>query len=880
MDPRRYSGSYARPVSQYYNDDSNLVNYAPLTGKRQSFAARAGQPPPHMIDPQPDHRKDREHGEHLATSNKLHERLAPLHTQETEYQSHRSPLSPASPLSPHSGSDRRGSVPHRSPLQQLEGKLSDISKEERRARLQELEYHANEKESANQSKRVNSYRTTQASKPRQLPINTASARNPSDSGPERRYASDPIGNRGRTVNQGSAYDSINRENVHLGKHGVGKYSHHSRNSSDPSQTQHLPRRSYDGDTAVRRSMNEDPRMSRERRAHVDMECRGSKAYRHRSRDAGFAGAAAAMAVANPSSKLDRTEGHENSRRFSDQKQRRSWSLTRGGNKKEQQQQQQQRLSVPYDNVKGDQHEGNIPASQQKLYADRTGKKQGLKAAINHQEPDPLPPSAVETHSPHGPPYQIPPQTAGGQHARARVGFDTATATPVQVPGPSKKHHGLRGLLHGNHENPREYQRTNAFDEWRRAGTAKLTLNDLMPMDTHEQDSSNSSTWWERRQTSQRSSLGTAPGAYDGPYEEEASSFKPPLYLKCGPLLRYTGIRREQPTTSSHSNTGGREIWRGSVMIVTLDGHSSYESVPVLRLFAQPMDPLPAQPPLPQEGSEDRPSEHFDPIAGQVKVSRTGRPLFVKHVDHLDGGVDFSRVEDETGLFETTFSQGLELQQDPNGQTYKQPAKRRSRIRRRDGEKAGKYREVKAARLHSERGATFWRFNIEVELGSAQARVAYRINRGPAVGFWVPARGETMNIMFHSCNGFSLSVDPNQFSGPDPLWRDVLNQHQIRPFHVMIGGGDQIYNDAAMRDTELFKDWLNTKDHISKHKADFSEEMQAELEEFYLNRYSMWFSQGLFGLANSQIPMINIWDDHDIIDVSSRRIMYCEIFLTR
>ena len=28
---------------------------------------------------------------------------------------------------------------------------------------------------------------------------------------------------------------------------------------------------------------------------------------------------------------------------------------------------------------------------------------------------------------------------------------------------------------------------------------------------------------------------------------------------------------------------------------------------------------------------------------------------------------------------------------------------------------------------------------------------------------------------------------------------------------------------------------------------------------------MWFSQGLFGMANSQIPMVNMWDDHDIID---------------
>ena len=31
-----------------------------------------------------------------------------------------------------------------------------------------------------------------------------------------------------------------------------------------------------------------------------------------------------------------------------------------------------------------------------------------------------------------------------------------------------------------------------------------------------------------------------------------------------------------------------------------------------------------------------------------------------------------------------------------------------------------------------------------------------------------------------------------------MWRDVLNNHQTRPFHVMVGGGDQIYNDAVMR----------------------------------------------------------------------------------
>lgn len=78
---------------------------------------------------------------------------------------------------------------------------------------------------------------------------------------------------------------------------------------------------------------------------------------------------------------------------------------------------------------------------------------------------------------------------------------------------------------------------------------------------------------------------------------------------------------------------------------------------------------------------------------------------------------------------------------------------------------------------------------------------------------------------------------------------------------MIGGGDQIYNDAVMSQTTLFQEWLELKNPHHKHGAKFSLEMQEELESFYLDRYSMWFSQGLFGMANSRIPMINMWDDH-------------------
>lgn len=205
-----------------------------------------------------------------------------------------------------------------------------------------------------------------------------------------------------------------------------------------------------------------------------------------------------------------------------------------------------------------------------------------------------------------------------------------------------------------------------------------------------------------------------------------TSFSPPLNIKCGPLLRYTGLRRAEGT-SKISTAKERETWRGSVMIVTTDDMSDYSPQPVIRLFFEP------------------------------KSDATGTKVGPGRATSDFPGVGNPRNE--------------------------QPLSK-------NGEGMRKYREVEATKLHAERGVTFWRFNIEVELGNQQTRIGYRINRGPSITFWVPANGETMNIMFHSCNGFSLSVNPDDFCGPDPLWSDVLREHQQKPFHVMLGGGDQ------------------------------------------------------------------------------------------
>lgn len=427
-----------------------------------------------------------------------------------------------------------------------------------------------------------------------------------------------------------------------------------------------------------------------------------------------------------------------------------------------------------------------------------------------------------------------------------------------------RHHGLSDMFHNR---PRQqsisfkqaFDRARPIDEWKNAGVASLTLKD---MDLESEDNPDKNkAWWEggssARRRSKRSS-GTT-GAYDGVADDTRQPvFEPRLFLKCGPLLRYTGLRKVRVEKPGRS--GEMETWRGTVMIVTEDAQSSYEQVPTLRLFSQPMSLLPPPPDRIDDDDGELAPEYVDPLAGLTAISRTGKSRYVRPIDHIEPEKDLSRIEDDNGLFENSPSL-IDL---PDGRSIKSPNNRARGI---DGEKGGKFKEVKGHRLHTdlERGVTFWRFYLEIELGEEQAHVAYRINRGAPIGFWVPARGHSMNVMFHSCNGFSLSVKPDEFSGPDPLWRDVLNTHQSRPFHVMIGGGDQIYNDRVMIETTHFAEWLRMKNPHEKHHTEFTPEMAHELETFYLNRYCMWFSQGLFGMANSQIPMVNVWDDHDIID---------------
>ncbi|KAJ1660599.1 hypothetical protein IWQ61_000493 [Dispira simplex] len=163
--------------------------------------------------------------------------------------------------------------------------------------------------------------------------------------------------------------------------------------------------------------------------------------------------------------------------------------------------------------------------------------------------------------------------------------------------------------------------------------------------------------------------------------------------------------------------------------------------------------------------------------------------------------------------------------------------------------------------------TFWRFPFRLQLTERERVVNYSINNGVQYSFTLPSATQPWRWMFFSCNGFSESIkDPQaELGGPNPLWDDFLAKHAQRPFHVMVGGGDQLYCDGVWKVPELAP-FLNNKDKKKRKVIPFSPQMQHAVEQYYFERYVYVFLyESSFRHAVSSVPYAMMIDDHDIFD---------------
>ncbi|KAH9857680.1 hypothetical protein C2E23DRAFT_286396 [Lenzites betulinus] len=287
---------------------------------------------------------------------------------------------------------------------------------------------------------------------------------------------------------------------------------------------------------------------------------------------------------------------------------------------------------------------------------------------------------------------------------------------------------------------------------------------------------------------------------------------PYLQFMAGPLLRYDTVN-------------DRGVWRGAAMVVTADAGSVYEPLPTLTYHWDP--------------SREREAAH---VKRHVSTRQHGKSFDLgPHPADPLSNVSPASPTHENGMFS-----GPDPEQ----------------------------RSVPGQELYVYYGNggtfTFWRFMIEIPLTSHEMKIYYTINNGLELNFHVPGRDQNMRWAAYSCNGFSSGVNSDDFRGPgfksgyDPVWMDLLAHHAEEPFHALVGGGDQLYCDSIIREPEL-QDWVNQTKPEAKRNYVLTDEMRLAIDRFYFNHYCQSFRSGAFARANSTIPMLNMLDDHDLID---------------
>ncbi|KAF8522090.1 hypothetical protein BU17DRAFT_45307 [Hysterangium stoloniferum] len=280
---------------------------------------------------------------------------------------------------------------------------------------------------------------------------------------------------------------------------------------------------------------------------------------------------------------------------------------------------------------------------------------------------------------------------------------------------------------------------------------------------------------------------------------------PHLQVMCGPLLRYDTV-----------NAQG--YYRGACLLVTADAGSIYDPHPNLSLEWDPDRPQPVR----------RMNTNRSRLISLRRIGPKTTELSDGLPSVISGPLGYGTVSDDGYV-----SSG------PRAQKTVVP-----------GQEIWVYHQASTT-------CTFWRFLFEIPLTETEMSVRYRINQGAELEFWVPGRSQNLRWAAHSCNGFSAGINPDDFRGPgfssgtDPVWTDLLNKHVERPFHVLVGGGDQIYCDALTREPEL-QEWVHNKSPASKKAYPMTEVCCRVVHIFYFNHYCVVFRSGAFAQANCSI----------------------------
>jgi hypothetical protein len=159
--------------------------------------------------------------------------------------------------------------------------------------------------------------------------------------------------------------------------------------------------------------------------------------------------------------------------------------------------------------------------------------------------------------------------------------------------------------------------------------------------------------------------------------------------------------------------------------------------------------------------------------------------------------------------------------------------------------------------------TAFAFRFSVPLQVAESRFTYTIG-GQTYEVALPARETVPRLAYSSCNGtWSLKRQAGK-KDRNALWRRMAKMHGEKPFHLLLQGGDQVYADGVIAKIPELKEWAELAPDAADC-ADFTPKMERNLERFYFGIYVDNWALPEIAHMLARVPMMAMWDDHDIID---------------
>ena len=121
----------------------------------------------------------------------------------------------------------------------------------------------------------------------------------------------------------------------------------------------------------------------------------------------------------------------------------------------------------------------------------------------------------------------------------------------------------------------------------------------------------------------------------------------------------------------------------------------------------------------------------------------------------------------------------------------------------------------------------------------------------------------LRLAYVSCNGREYGDRDRAVTERNKLWRRLARQHAVRPFQLLLQGGDQLYADEMLEIHPMLRAWA-TRRQWSAGGGKFCE-LAEDLRNYLFARYLESYRQPAPAWLMARVPSLAMWDDHDICD---------------